>query len=622
MSKHLVRINGNDFIRMVEKGAQQLRENVEKVNALNVFPVPDGDTGTNMNLTLTSGVEELKRRSSQQIGKSADALAKGLLMGARGNSGVILSQLFRGFSKEVMEADSIDAKQLAAALQNGVTMAYKAVVKPVEGTILTVAKEAAKHAVKQAERISNVVELMREVCNKGREALSNTPNLLPILKQVGVVDAGGQGLLLIYEGFLQALEQGEEGAGSKDNEAEARPGYLIATAPDGAVQTGTNPVHRSSAIDAAVIGGAGTTIGEPKRAQAKLSTEDIEFGYCTEFMVTLQAQKQKLTGLIFDEQVFRQELSNFGDSLLVVADDDLVKVHIHAEYPGTVMNHAMQYGDLSRIKIENMRDQHTHILLEEAEELNGSRSGAAITNDSQQAVSVVDHGSMGTVQDVRELKQYGFVVVSAGQGISNIFNSLGVDQVLHGGQTMNPSTEDIVNAVRLVPAHTVFVLPNNSNIIMAARQAVDLVEHKQMVVIPTKAIPQGIAAVLAFQENAVLEENTDSMHKAIGQVQSGQVTYAVRDTRIDDMDIAQGDYIGIHNSKIVSAEPDLLLSCKRLVDSLLNDGAEIVTLYTGEEAEHDQTERLVSYIEDTYKEVEVEVHAGGQPLYYYIISAE
>ncbi|NOU95207.1 DAK2 domain-containing protein [Paenibacillus sp. LMG 31456] len=584
---------------MVEKGAQQLRDNVEKVNALNVFPVPDGDTGTNMNLTFTSGVEELKRRPSQQIGTLAEALAKGLLMGARGNSGVILSQLFRGFSKEVMETDSIDARQFAAALQNGVNMAYKAVVKPVEGTILTVAKEAAKHAVKQAGRITNVVELMREVCDKGREALSKTPDLLPILKQVGVVDAGGQGLLLIYEGFLQALEQVDGETGSKDNEAEAQRGFSAA--------------------------GKGIPHGEPKRAQAQLSTEDIEFGYCTEFMVTLQAQKQKLTGLTFDEQLFRQELSNFGDSLLVVADDDLVKVHIHAEFPGTVMNHAMQYGALSRIKIENMRDQHTHLLLEEAEELyrNESELGTAANAPSAfKQVSYNDGDSAAIVQAENGIKRYGFVGVSVGQGISNIFNSLGVDQVLHGGQTMNPSTEDIVNAVRLVPAHTVFVLPNNSNIILAAKQAVDLVEDKQIVVIPTKSIPQGIAAVLAFQENAVLDENTESMNEAISQVQSGQITHAVRDTRIDDIDIKQGDYIGIHNSKIVNAEPDLVASCKRLIDSLLNDGAEIVTMYTGEEAAPDQTEQLVSYIEETYKEVEVEVHAGGQPLYYYIVSAE
>jgi DAK2 domain fusion protein YloV len=596
LSKRLNRINGNDFIRMVEKGAQQLRENVEKVNALNVFPVPDGDTGTNMNLTLTSGVEELRRRPSSQISKAADALAKGLLMGARGNSGVILSQLFRGFSKAVSEADSIDAIQLAAALQNGVDMAYKAVVKPVEGTILTVSKEAAKHAVQQAARMTNIVDLMSEVCHKGQEALAKTPDLLPVLKQVGVVDAGGQGLLFIYKCFLQALEQDEGNKGTEGTEVLPS-------------QTG-----RTAETEARYA-------AEPKRAQAKLATEDIEFGYCTEFMVTLLEQKQKLSGLTFDERIFREELSAFGDSLLVVADEDLVKVHIHAEYPGSVMNHAMQYGDLSRIKIENMRDQHTHLLLEEAEELYGSDSNRTAAS-SQQTDDSPAADTTPFVLSGNGLKPYGFVAVSVGQGISDIFRSLGVDQVLHGGQTMNPSTEDIVNTVRKVPAQTVFVLPNNSNIILAAGQAAELVDDKQIVVIPTKTVPQGIAAVLSFQENAKPGENADTMRQTAGTVQSGQVTFAVRDTTIDDINIKQGDYIGIHNSTIVTAEPDLVASCKKLVDSLLAGGAEIVTLYTGEEAVQEQTSELVTYIEQTYQDVDVEVHAGGQPLYYYIISAE
>lgn len=597
LSKRLNRINGNDFIRMVEKGAQQLRENVEKVNALNVFPVPDGDTGTNMNLTLTSGAEGLRQRPSAQIGKAADALAKGLLMGARGNSGVILSQLFRGFSKEIADAESIDARQLAAAFQNGVNMAYKAVVKPVEGTILTVAKEAAKHAVQQAGRVTDMIELMREVCNKGREALSKTPEQLPILKQVGVVDAGGQGLLLIYEGFLQALEQEQDDAaagGAPTKGIEGAPSYPPAGAAMASIAYGHS---------------------EPKRAQAKLSTDDIVYGYCTEFIVTLQAHKQKLTGLAFEEQAFRNELSQYGDSLLVVADDDLVKVHIHAEYPGTVMNHAMQYGDLSRIKIENMRDQHTHILMEEADELTGAGSGA-------EAAASVNAGMSSAQKDAEQLKPYGLVAVSVGQGISKIFNSLGVDLVVQGGQTMNPSTEDIVNAVKLVPSKTVFVLPNNSNIILAAAQAIELVEDKQIIVVPTKTIPQGIAAALAFQENAAPEENAEIMKEAIGQIQSGQVTYAVRDTQIDDIDIAQGDYIGIHNNKIVTAEPDLLASSKKLADSLLAGGAEILTVYTGQEAVEEQTQQLVSYIEEAYENVEVEVHVGDQPLYFYILSAE
>jgi len=586
-------INGNDFIRMVEAGALQLKTNADKVNALNVFPVPDGDTGTNMNLTLTSGVEELRRRPSEHLGKAAEALAKGLLMGARGNSGVILSQLFRGFSKAVADHESADARLFAAALQSGVDMAYKAVVRPVEGTILTVAKEAAKRAGHVAKRTSNVGVVMREVLAGGGEALARTPELLPVLKQVGVVDSGGQGLIYIYEGFASALE-------ALEGEPEL-PGVPYAA-------FGTESIDVSfeaeRPLPAAYEHGA-----EPGRAQAKLATEDIEFGYCTEFIVTLNPAK--LAGRPFDEERFRRELSQFGDSLLVVADEDLVKVHIHAEYPGSVMNHAQTFGELSRIKIENMRDQHAHLLREEAPGLHIS----AADLPKEAAMAVKQEAAMAA-------KRYGFVAVSAGEGISAIFRSLGVDEILPGGQTMNPSTEDIVKSIGKVDAQTVFVLPNNSNIIMAAQQAVELVENKQVIVIPSKSIPQGIAAALAFQEHAAPEENADEMQQALQQVQSGQVTYAVRDTQMDGMDIRQGDYIGIHNGKIVVSEPDCVASCRSLIDRMAESGAEIVTLYSGEDASEDMTRRLIEYVEQTYPELELEVHSGGQPLYYYIISAE
>jgi uncharacterized protein len=590
LSKRLNMINGQDFIRMVEAGAQQLTANAERVNALNVFPVPDGDTGTNMNLTLTSGVEELRRRPSSHLGKAAEALAKGLLMGARGNSGVILSQLFRGFSKAVADLEEANSQQFAAALQNGVDMAYKAVVKPVEGTILTVAKEAARHGVQYAKRHAGIDEVMHEVLRQGKEALERTPDLLPVLKQVGVVDSGGQGLVYIYEGFMAALDEEEVPSGPID----------VPYAALGAVETTEatlEPVRLESLA-------AHAHAHEPKRAQAMLATEDIEFGYCTEFIVTLNAQKTAVRS--FDESRFRDELSAHGDSLLVVADEDLVKVHIHAEYPGSVMNLAMNYGDLSRIKIENMRDQHTHLL----------------EHDVPETPAVVSTVSTAPAEETKELKRYGFVAVSAGEGITSIFSSLGVDQVLHGGQTMNPSTEDIVNAVNAVEAQTVFILPNNSNIILAAQQAVELVEEKQLVVIPSKSIPQGIAAVIAFQEDAEAEVNADAMQQALQQVQSGQVTYAVRDTSMDGIEIKQGDYIGIHNSKIVSAEPDITASCRKLIDSLLQDGREILTIYTGAEAEDAVTAELESYVASSYKQVEMEVHAGGQPVYYYIISAE
>lgn len=593
MGKRLIEINGSDFIRMVEAGAQTLKANVDRVNALNVFPVPDGDTGTNMNLTLTSGAEELRRRPSEHLGKAAEALAKGLLMGARGNSGVILSQLFRGFAKAVSDLDSVNAQQFAAAFQNGVDMAYKAVVKPVEGTILTVAREAAKHAVKTAARQTDISIVMEELLKKSQEALLKTQDMLPVLKQVGVVDSGGQGLVLIYEGFMDVL-------GSETIEEPADMPYTAF----GAVQPLDEPLEQF-----------GTYVHrEPQSAQAKLATEDIEFGYCTEFIVTLNAAKA--ASRTFDEHRFREELSAFGDSLLVVADDDLVKVHIHAEYPGSVMNLAQNYGDLSRIKIENMRDQHTHILLEDAEHLHRTDTGRAATASADQ------EGAVLPVDDLQELKRYGFVAVSAGEGFSGIFTSLGVDRVLHGGQTMNPSTEDIVHAIAEVEAQTVFVLPNNSNIILAAQQAIELVEDKQVIVIPSKSVPQGIAAVIAFQEDAPPEENEEKMQQALQQVQAGQVTYAVRDTQMDGIDIKQGDYIGIHNGRIVTAEPDLIASCRKLIGSLLEGGAEIVTLYAGADAEQAHTEELAAYIEQTYPEVEVEVHEGGQPLYYYIISAE
>ncbi|SFL47526.1 hypothetical protein SAMN03159341_106245 [Paenibacillus sp. 1_12] len=598
MSKRLNLINGTDFIRMVEMGAEQLRQNAEQVNALNVFPVPDGDTGTNMNLTFQSGVEELRRRPSSHIGKAAEALAKGLLMGARGNSGVILSQLFRGFAKSVVNMEAVNAEQLAAAFQLGVDMAYKAVVRPVEGTILTVAKEASKQGIQHAKRPSDILTLMNAIQDKASAALAYTPEQLPVLKQVGVVDAGGQGLLFIYNGFVHALADSQIGT----------------------VYTGVGHVSRnvrhltvpSGASNRANDNEKQLGYREPVSAQAKLATEDIVFGYCTEFMVTLNVQKEKARH--FEEHDFRERLSAFGDSLLVVADDDLVRVHIHAEYPGTVMNEAMEYGELSRIKIENMRDQHSHILMEELEQ-------AEHSNHVDKVMSAAELTLQGE-QEAVKLKSYGFMTISAGTGISGIFKSLGADQVIHGGQSMNPSTEDMVQAVNQIDAQTVFILPNNSNIVLAAQQAAQLVEGKTLVVIPTRTIPQGIAAMIAFQQDEEPELNIKLMQQAADQVESGAVTYAVRDTVLDELDIKQGDYIGLHNSKIITADKDLLHASCTLIDSLLANGGEVVTIYTGEEANKEQNQQLVQYVEQTYSDVEVEIHHGGQPVYYYIISAE
>jgi DAK2 domain fusion protein YloV len=578
-------LNGNDFTELVLAGADSLRHHAENVNALNVFPVPDGDTGTNMNLTLSSGVEELNKRPSSHLGKAAEALSRGLLMGARGNSGVILSQLFRGFAKYVHDLEEANVHQFAAALQNGVDTAYKAVVKPVEGTILTVSREAAKHAVQASRRAGDVLELMEEVLRKGYETLAKTPEMLPVLKQVGVVDAGGQGLMYIYEGFVAALR------GEKREIAVPTPAAAVsAAAPSPAFRTLADEAHH------------------PKRAQAMLSGEDIEHGYCTEFM--LHVQSGKTSGFVFEEGKFREQLGQFGDSLLVVSDDELVKVHIHAELPGDVMNLAMKYGELSRIKIENMRDQHAHIVMEEEAE------------NAEEAAYGVRIPVVPALLKRLPRKPYGFVAVAMGQGITDILTSVGVDVVLSGGQTMNPSTEDIVKAASGIDADTVFVLPNNSNIIMAAQQAVELTQDKKLVVIPSKTIPQGLAAVLAFQETVDAERNEAAMKAALGRIVSGQVTFAVRDTKIDGIDIKEGEFIGIREGAIVASEKSLLEASKKLLNAMLDENSEIVTMLTGADAKEEETERLVAYVRETAPGVEVETHPGGQPLYAYIFSVE
>jgi len=580
---------------MVMSAADNLKSNVERVNGLNVFPVSDGDTGTNMNLTLTSGVDELRKRPNAHIGKAADALSKGLLMGARGNSGVILSQLFRGFAKAVHDHGEIDAAQFAAALQQGVDTAYKAVVKPVEGTVLTVSKDAAKAAVAYARRASGIEDLMREVLDKAKESLARTPDLLPVLKQVGVVDAGGQGLVCVYEGFLSALTGGQS--------AE-----FVPTA-EGAI-----PEALGSFPVAGLAGAGGMHGHEPKRVQAMMSTEDIEFGYCTEFLLNIVPGKTR--GLAFDERTFRDQLGKHGDSLLVVADDDIVKVHIHAEYPGEVMTLAQKYGDLSRIKIENMRDQHTHILMEEAMEAEYSHANASV-NASQEPARAADQAVPS-----EDWKPYGFVAVAMGEGITEIFSSVGVDVVLSGGQTMNPSTQDFVTAIDSIEAHTIYILPNNSNIIMAAKQAVELVSGKRIEVIPTKTIPQGMAAILAFQEQTDAEKNTIAMNEAIRGVRSGQVTYAVRDTSLDNVDIKLGDFVGIQDGKIVVSESTVVSASKALLDHMIDEGSEIVTILTGEDAKDEETGTLLAYLKEMHPEVEVELHPGGQPIYAYLFSVE
>lgn len=549
-------LDGRMFAHMVSAGAQHLSQSAKQVNALNVFPVPDGDTGTNMNLTLSSGVDEMNRNASSHIGEVAGALSRGLLMGARGNSGVILSQLFRGFAKEVQDKERVTHREFAQALQHGVDTAYKAVIKPVEGTVLTVAREAAKHGKVAATRVNDVAEVMEEVLQAAKKALDQTPDLLPVLKETGVVDAGGQGLVYIYEGFLAAL---------KGDEISERQ-------------------EQTESLDTL------TEIAHQKSAQSHIATEAIEYGYCTEFIIQIIPEKESTRP--FDEAAFREALNARGDSLLVVADDDLVKVHIHTEEPLKLIEYGLQYGDIRTAKIENMREQHRSIV---------EKNTAAETSD--------------------DVKRYGVVAVAMGDGIADIFRSMGADEVIAGGQTMNPSTEDIVNALRGVRAEHYIVLPNNGNIVMAAEQAGEILE-KPVTVIPSKTVPQGLSAILSFNADAGIEENRRAMMEAVEHVKSGQVTYAVRDSQVDGLSIKKGDFIGISDGKIAVAHPSLLETAQQLLLGMVSDDTEIVTVFYGEETEASQVEDLERFLTERFPDVEVEVHNGGQPLYYYLFAVE
>ncbi|MDN5387908.1 MULTISPECIES: DAK2 domain-containing protein [Bacillus] len=552
-------LDGKAFAEMVLYGARHLSQNANVVDALNVFPVPDGDTGTNMNLSMTSGAKEVEQIDAANIGKVAQSLSRGLLMGARGNSGVILSQLFRGFGKSIEQKSEINAKEFAAAFQAGVDTAYKAVMKPVEGTILTVAKDAAKKAVLTAQTETDIIKVMEAVVNEAEASLERTPELLPVLKEVGVVDSGGKGLLYVYEGFLASLK------GEKLSEkAAALPSLNDLVSAE----------HH-------------------KNAQSHMNTEDIEFGYCTEFMVKLDSGKRN-----FNEDAFRQDLSGFGDSLLVVSDENIAKVHIHAEYPGEVMTYAQKYGSLINMKIENMREQHTAILSQNKQETAAPAEKAPA-----------------------EKQPYGIVTVAMGEGIAELFESIGATKVIEGGQTMNPSTEDIVQAIKDANADTVVILPNNSNIVMAANQAAD-VAGQHVIVIPTKTVPQGMAALLAFNPALGADENEAAMLGAIGEVKSGQITYAVRDTNIDGIDIKKGDFMGILNGKIVETASDQLTAAKKLLAGMIDEDSEIVTVIKGEDAPEEEAEELAAFISETYEDVEVEVHDGKQPLYSYILAVE
>ncbi|CYB07686.1 TPA: fatty acid kinase catalytic subunit FakA [Staphylococcus aureus] len=545
------KINGKLFADMIIQGAQNLSNNADLVDSLNVYPVPDGDTGTNMNLTMTSGREEVENNLSKNIGELGKTFSKGLLMGARGNSGVILSQLFRGFCKNIESESEINSKLLAESFQAGVETAYKAVMKPVEGTILTVAKDAAQAAVEKANNTEDCIELMEYIIVKANESLENTPNLLAVLKEVGVVDSGGKGLLCVYEGFLKAL---------KGEKVEAK----------------------VAKIDKDEF------VHDEHDFHGVINTEDIIYGYCTEMMVRFGKNKKA-----FDEQEFRQDMSQFGDSLLVINDEEIVKVHVHTEHPGKVFNYGQQYGELIKLKVENMREQHREVIRKEQH----------------------------TAKPKMETVETTIITISMGEGISEIFKSMGATHIISGGQTMNPSTEDIVKVIEQSKCKRAIILPNNKNILMASEQAASIVDA-EAVVIPTKSIPQGISALFQYDVDATLEENKAQMADSVNNVKSGSLTYAVRDTKIDGVEIKKDAFMGLIEDKIVSSQSDQLTTVTELLNEMLAEDSEILTVIIGQDAEQEVTDNMINWIEEQYPDVEVEVHEGGQPIYQYFFSVE
>lgn len=543
-----INVDGQLLKEMLLSGAYELENNKALVNSLNVFPVPDGDTGTNMGATIMSAVSEIKLVKNITVQSIGDAAAMGSLMGARGNSGVILSQLLRGFSKHLKGKTTISTKDFALALKEGVSVAYRAVMKPTEGTILTVARESADKAIELSKNESDFRIFMQKVYKDASSTLDRTPEMLPVLKQAGVVDAGGKGLLCIYYGMLKRLEEIE----------------IVLNAPGVEVQEVKHQTYDN------------------------IDTSNIKFGYCTEFFIKTKNS---------DPDSFKNKILEYGDSIVVVGTEELIKVHIHTNEPGTVLNYAMKLGELSKIKIDNMREQHRSIIDEEASE-------------------IIDE-----IKPVEIEKEYGIVTVAMGDGITGIFKDLGVDVIIEGGQTMNPSTQDILQAINSIAAKNIFILPNNGNIIMAANQAKDL-SNKNIVVIPTKSIPQGVTAVITLNPDLGPNENEEAMNKAIAKVKTGQVTYAVRDTMFNDVEIKEGNIIGIFNGKLIKAGEDLNNVVKELISNMMDDNSELVTIFYGNNISAEDTLEIQDYISENYPDSDISVNYGGQPLYYYIISVE
>lgn len=552
-------INVDMLAKMFLAGAQNIEAKKEFINELNVFPVPDGDTGTNMSLTIMAAAKEVTSLQNPKMADLAKAISSGSLRGARGNSGVLLSQLLRGFTKAIREEKEIDVIALAAACNRARETAYKAVMKPKEGTILTVASGIAEKASEMAQETDDLEEFIPAVISYAEEVLAKTPDMLPVLKEAGVVDSGGQGLLEVIKGAYDAF------LGKEIDYSAIAPGA-----------------------------GAGVT---------KISAEDtadIKFGYCTEFIILTEKEFTEQ-----DEHEFKEYLSSIGDSIVCVADDDVVKIHVHTNDPGLAIQRALTFGQLSRMKIDNMREEHQEKLIRDAENL-----------AKQQAQDAAEKKSS------EPRKPMGFIAVSIGEGINNIFKELGVDYIIEGGQTMNPSTDDMLKAIDEVHADTVFILPNNKNIVLAANQAKHLVEDKEIIVIPTKTVPQGITAIINFMPDADAKTNEEAMLEEVKNVKTGQVTYAVRDTHIDDKEIHEGDIMGIGDHGILAVGSEIRKTTLDMLEQLVDEDSELISIYYGEEVKEEDANELIEQIEELYPDADVDAHFGGQPIYYYVLAVE
>ena len=555
-------INVDVLAKMFLAGAQNIEAKKDYINELNVFPVPDGDTGTNMSMTIMSAAKEVTALNNPEMKDLAKAISSGSLRGARGNSGVILSQLLRGFTKAIKEEKEIDVLALAAACQRARDTAYKAVMKPKEGTILTVASGIATKAAEMAEETDDLEVFIPAVIEYAEEVLNKTPEMLPVLKEAGVVDSGGQGLLEVIKGGYDAF------LGKEIDYSSIKPSTSVT-------------VNKVNAED----------------------TADIKFGYCTEFIILTEKEFTEE-----DEHEFKKFLSSIGDSIVCVADDDVVKIHVHTNDPGLAIQKALTYGQLSKMKIDNMREEHQEKLIRDAEKL-----------AEEQAKEEAAYEEKKTAEP---RKAMGFITVSIGAGMNEIFKELGADYIIEGGQTMNPSTEDMLNAIDQVNADTVFILPNNKNIILAANQAKSLVEDKEIIVIPTKTVPQGITAIINFMPDADAKTNEEAMLEEIKNVKTGQMTYAVRDTHIDDKEIHGGDIMGIGDSGILAVGKDLEETTKELIANLVDEDSELISIYYGEEVSEEEAEKFAGEIEELYPDVDVDIQFGGQPIYYYVLAVE